>query len=250
MRWRAPRLCVLTTFAHFILDSLATSQSGTDALSTTQHQKRVVSRPINSCPDNNAFAESRCVSSGVRTYVVSCRRTKYATVRGVRRPSGTEKYSRQGSCEDTEICILKQWTETYYPGYFDYNFLAYCVSIENFLRLAELVTGSLAQQLNFAEAELPQGQGNNGAVQAVLAGPDGNTSLVASQLTISAQTKKEMYNLDMWGTMANGYQQCTQCSSIGLDQIPAGTQRIAVNARLSDLDSGTGGIMYLAEVPF
>ena len=83
------------------------------------------------------------------------------------------------------------------------------------------------------------------AVQAIVAGPDGKKSLSVSKLSIAAQSRKVMFNADLWATVPGGWNECSNCARVSLDKLPTGTERLVVNVRAVGTEAG----IYLAEIP-
>ena len=121
---------------------------------------------------------------------------------------------------------------------------AYCVSTNNFVKIVQdqLTDSNAATRVaNFKAAGSQSGY----AVQAVVTGLDNASCVFVQSLVIQAQSYSTMWDTQIWRTLNNGVNQCTECASIGIGPVPVGTQRIKVNIVLKD---ATEVLLYLASV--
>lgn len=88
----------------------------------------------------------------------------------------------------------------------------------------------------------------NWTLEAVLAGTDDTTALNASNLDMEAQTYDTVFNVPIWRTVAGGLSECTNCSSVALEQFPLSAPRVKVDVVLPA--SVTAGFLYLASVAY
>ena len=204
-----------------------------------REQKRALPRSINTCPTTtDEFLTSYCTRNTIRSYAVECSRM-YRSERGPR--AGIVPSS--GSCEEDEICMETKMASDIGWGIRSFD-QARCVLLTNYARFIGL-KNDLAEQGHISAIGSASGLSNR-VVQAVLSELDGNTALNATELSIAAQGKHRVYNVELWGTLPGGWKQCRHCASIGLDRVPKGAKRIAVSALLPD--SVPGGEIYLGEI--
>ena len=83
-------------------------------------------------------------------------------------------------------------------------------------------------------------------VEAVMTGLDNATSLFAQSLQIQAQTAETLHDVQMWRTLVNGSDECSNCSSVRIQPLPVGTQRVKVNVLLEG--AVAVGLLYLATI--
>ena len=83
-------------------------------------------------------------------------------------------------------------------------------------------------------------------VEAVMTGLDSTTSVYAESLQIQAQTAETLHDTQTWRTLVNGSSECSNCSSIAIQPVPTGTDRIKVNVILEG--AAAAGLLYLASI--
>jgi len=81
-------------------------------------------------------------------------------------------------------------------------------------------------------------------VAALLTTSDSLTLIKAQNLEIQAQKADSVGNVPLWRTLNAGDQQCNDCSSVGLLDVPTGTERIKVHVELAA--PARSGLLYLA----
>ncbi len=194
--------------------------------SVSTKQKRETSRPLNVCYFNQQFHRSDCRRHvNPQAYSVGC------TI-------GGSHPGYVGSCASNEICV---------DGLQGAGALhtAFCVSTENFVRIAKdwltHETTPAAIHVGFH----PQA-GSQYTVEAVMTSFDSHTTVVAASLEIEAQTSETRSNVPSWRTLNGGTNQCNMCASVQIANVPTGTQRIYVHV---DLQAATvGGLLYLTQI--
>ena len=204
--------------------------------SNSDHEKRAMSRPIRDCPPNHDFLFSRCSRfHSIQQWSLVCRpRERVAHGNGL----------HWGECERGEICIEARSVVNHARmGY--QTSTAWCVSIENFVPLAKLLAKG-----KFSGASIETGfhpaTGQEYSVAAVLAAPDGRTPLKAQSMEIQAQKAEMKGNRQVWSTLNAGDNQCTNCASVEILDVPDETQRIQTHVEVKS--DTTGGMLFLASV--
>lgn len=120
--------------------------------------------------------------------------------------------------------------------------MAYCVEQQNFVPLAQLLAGletSGSVQTGFSAAA-----GVQSSVAALLTTSDSLTLIEAQKMEIQAQKADSVSNVPLWRTLDAGDQQCNDCASVGLLEVPVGTERIKVHVELAA--PARSGLLYLA----
>jgi hypothetical protein len=170
------------------------------------------SHPMNVCPDpTTSFAASYCVRDrGPRALAYACNN-----------PRGWIDFP-DGSCNDDEICVDTIDTE---------NQLAYCVSHENWVRIAFNQAGGDAVAGDQVTV-LPEGSPNlpiNTVVQAVTITPDDLTWVVDANIAMNSMNCAKS-GLSQWNTCSGIYEMtsCTNCPETNPVVVPAGTNQISV----------------------
>ena len=79
-----------------------------------------------------------------------------------------------------------------------------------------------------------------------MTGLDNTISVYARSLQIQAQTVDTLHDTQTWRTLVNGSSECANCSSVAIQPVPAGTDRIKVNVILEG--AAAAGLLYLASV--
>lgn len=198
--------------------------------------KRTASRPIRDCPDGHDFLFSRCSRfHSVAQWSLVCRARP-----GV--PAGSAL--QWGECRADEICVEgRSGVHREREGYYASN--AWCVDQENFVQIARLLANGRSTGGSVQTGFRPT-TGQQYSVQAVLAQSDSRTPLIAQSLEIQAQTTDLVGNVQTWRTLNAGDNQCNNCASIGILEVPDGTQRIKTHI---EVKPGTiDGLLYLASV--
>ena len=80
----------------------------------------------------------------------------------------------------------------------------------------------------------------------MITGLDKRTSAFAQSLQIQAQKAERLHDTQAWSTLVNGSNECSNCSSVHIQPLPAGTQRVKVNVLLEGAVSA--GLVYLASI--
>ncbi|CAF9923758.1 hypothetical protein IMSHALPRED_006010 [Imshaugia aleurites] len=209
------------------------------SLAVTNHQtKRTTrSREIDyGCPVGSVFDHSFCVtrSTSLKAYKVSCR------VRGRRTYGQPPVVYVAGSCAENEYCVQGGAIMSFNPIAFDRSTRAFCIQTEDFVNVALAgVNAGTTATYNAATS-------GTFAVDAVLAQPNGETSLFAQSMSIHAQTYSAFFNTEVWGSLPGGDNQCNNCGEIDISPIPAGTKRIKIDVTLP---AGVGrGLLLMAVV--
>ena len=175
---------------------LPTSQESLD--------KREISRALDSCldPSFSHFRFSYCNRRvGPQAYQIRCRN-----------PNTNHLRIENGVCSSSEICVDRALPRHEHRRAIS-RLVAYCVSMQNFVRLANIVL----QHPVTAYSPFHELPGRDGyAVEAVMTSLDNTTSVFAQNLTIQAQAKDEISNTQLWGTLVNGSNTCNNCAAIRL----------------------------------
>ena len=113
----------------------------------------------------------------------------------------------------------------YYPGYEE----AYCVSQEDFVRIAQTKVGSSAT-VGASQVCLPStGVGSSQyAFKATLTSSDVSQAVDAASPQIKARKSLHVHEHILWQTLPGGSSQCTNCGRAILDPVPDETQSIAL----------------------
>ena len=156
-----------------------------------------------------------------------------------------KQVTTSGDCADTEICV-----DGFRPRDLPYGPLhrvAYCVDISNFVRIAKDNTAaeSAVPQVVMTDVEALK-TGQIWTVQAVMTEADNMTSLLAESLEMQAQTYTILSNMQLWHTMIGGSAACAECSSVALQQVPIGAQRIKADVILPTATAV--GLLYVVSV--
>ena len=122
---------------------------------------------------------------------------------------------------------------------------AWCVEAQSFIPLAKLLANGESSGAAI-ETGFHAATGKHYSVAAVLAAPDGRTPLKAQSLEIQAQKAEMMGDTQVWSTLNAGDNQCTNCATVEILNIPDETQRIKTHV---EVKSGTAnGLLFLASV--
>ena len=84
------------------------------------------------------------------------------------------------------------------------------------------------------------------AMEAVMTGLDHKSSVFTQSLNMQAQTLDVDKGMRLWRTLDHGTNQCTDCSSLALEALPIGTQRVKVDVVMKVATAV--GLLYLASV--
>ena len=113
----------------------------------------------------------------------------------------------------------------------------------NFLTIAMYLkneeTGSGVQAGFHAEA------GKQYSVEAILTSSDSRTLMEAQSMEIQSQKADRIGNVETWRTLNAGDSQCRHCATVGILNVPAGTQRVTAHEVMPEV---VGGMLYLASV--
>ena len=115
----------------------------------------------------------------------------------------------------------------------------------------EATASQLARTRISGEGE-EQGEGGEGveksiAVQMVLTGENPTDMLMAESMQIQAQSVNELFGAVSYTTLDGGLNACQQCSSIGVQLVPARTEHWTLDVLLSP---GTSGRLLLVEFAY
>ena len=205
-----------------------------DPSAPVSNRKRALSQPIDACPIDMSFVSSRCIRSrSAQAWSLVCKSPDH----GFRRITW-------GECGSHEICVDgRVFSKPQDGGLME--FAAWCVSQANSIRIyVDAATGQTVP------SQVKMGYHPNLAAsystQAILTDLNGRQMAVAADLGIQAQASRQIGNVPSWGTLLNGVDQCTNCSAVGLMAVPAGTQRITVQARL--MPGSESALLFLASV--
>lgn len=198
--------------------------------------KRTESRPIRDCPDGHYFLYSRCSRfHSIAQWSLVCRaRQGFAAGSGL----------QWGECRTGEICVegrsaVHQEDEGYYAS------TAWCVGKENFIQISKSLANGRSAGGSIQTGFHP-GVGKQYSIEAVLASSDSLTPLIAQSLEIQAQTADIVGGVQAWRTLNGGDNQCSNCASVGISNVPVGTQRVRTHL---EVKQGTvDGLLYLASV--
>lgn len=203
------------------------------------NQKRAPPRAIYSCPPLYLAVRSVCNRNiSPQAYITQC--IKIGSVIFV------DQVRVGGNCARHEICI--DGVEHPHPAPGELVETAYCVSAQNFVRIAQdqraHLTPSSTTNAVFT-AQYHPGSGRH-IVEAVMTGLDARQSVFASTLRIEAQSFIMASSGPVWRCLLGGLFECSNCSSMGFFPVPDGTQRIQVAVTLPAMVAG--GLLYLASV--
>ena len=129
-------------------------------------------------------------------------------------------------------------------GYIDS--IAWCVSRLNFVQLPSKRFLSAGRTGESVQVGFEGGPGAQYSVEALLTSLDSNTLVRAQSMEILAQTADVDGDSRFWRTLNAGSQQCSQCSTVGILSVPAGTERIRGHVELKP--QAEEGILYLTSV--
>ena len=188
--------------------------------------KRDIARSQETCPDRTSwFARSYCnrqVSPLQNSFIIECDDPDTSTV---------------GVCLPNEICVDGIRAGPQSPV------VAYCVSVENFVKIAadkasQGFTGTLPGEAADWEQKYL-------AVEAVLTGADANSpALYAERMEITAY---DAFGIPTGGDAGkNVCTGATTCASIGLQPLPQGTKEVGVDITLPV--GSVGGSLWLPVV--
>ena len=123
--------------------------------------------------------------------------------------------------------------------------IAYCVSTDNFVRLAPSVLDQEAGSKGTAVGVISAARSLHDA-EVVMTGLDHQTSVVATRLNIEAQTSQLVHEMPVWRTLVGGKFQCENCASVVIAPVPTGTKRLYFNAQLPA--GAKEALLYLVSV--
>ena len=147
-------------------------------------------------------------------------------------------------CKSNEKCFDRVLFDNsvWYPEGF--RFTASCINDEDFMYVFK--EGVEKPETLFVNHPIYQFFKNDAsATEAIVTSLDGNDSLLATSLSITAQESSTMYNVQLWGSLPNGRRQCTNCASISLWPLPDATQRLRLDVKLPE--GSNGGRIYFSE---
>ena len=149
----------------------------------------------------------------------------------------------QDRCATTEICVGSEEGDGSTP------LQAHCVSTNDFVAIGPNPSSSNGQQTVSSgvvtagfDPSSRAGNGKQVAIEAVLTHADRRTSLFATSHVMQAQ----WYNATrgIWRTVAQGSNNCIECSSLRLEPFPSTAQRVKVSVVLPE--SMPAGLLWLA----
>ena len=208
----------------------------------TLHQKRDQSRRMNTCTGAHAgwlFIVSACATySNSRAYEIWCEPPN--TVFSGLPDTLHYGYSTiiKGQCHPHETCINSNPpTEGLGADYGIGN--AFCVSMQNFVNIAQRELGSMgvidvSLRNNAVEA---RSSSSTLAAAAILTGETDSTPLVAKAISISAFGEWPARD-----SVLNDTALCANCSSVVLDPVPVDAQKLRAGAFL---ELGAQGKLWL-----
>ena len=226
-------------------------------MDSTALQKRNIARPILCSYRNVPTMYSLCDFTDDNPLWASFSR-------GIFSPGSPRAYScytspmrrpKAGFCSQNELCVQgppqawalrEPWTvrqNTLSGGDHSRRWpRAYCVSHSNFVKVA---FDGLEQIDDWARAQASVMQSSKAqTVAAVLTNPSGVWAVRAPSLEMVAQSSDTAYGVRMWRTLSGGLSRCKECSHVEIQSVPAGTQRIIIEAALTP--ESAGGRLYLA----
>ena len=219
----------------FDLSSRFTTLHHHETTPSTDLRKRAASTPINECPTRYSFLYSRCSRNhSPQAWSLICRAQAGAL-------SGNTL--TWGTCEPTELCVDgKPSADTDERGFVEST--AWCVDQQNFIKISNLLA-------NGEEAETVQMgfnavAGTQYSVEAILTTLDSENLIKAQSMEIQAQRVDVIGNVQSWRTLNAGNQQCSNCASVGILDLPIGTQRIITHIEL--MPETVNGLLYLMSV--
>lgn len=151
-----------------------------------------------------------------------------------------------GECENTEFCVdgISRAVSPTLSGDPVVRRTAVCVEITDFLSLAMQLkneeTGSAVQAGFHAEV------GKQYSVEAILMSSDSRMLMEAQSMEIQAQKADRVGTVETWRTLNAGDSQCRHCATVGILNVPAGTQRITAHVEV--MPEVVEGLLYLASV--
>ena len=154
-----------------------------------------------------------------------------------------------GECEESEICVDGVNWRNFNFMYHGLRHTAYCVSMNNFVEIAIERTKAAQKDASAVEASsgVRPGMPQAGyAMEAVMTGLDHKTSIFTQSLNMQAQTLDVDKNTHVWRTLDRGTTQCTDCSSLAMESLPIGTQRVKVDVVMKAATAV--GLLYLTSV--
>ena len=226
----------------------ATGQDASDRMTILHHhhhdsfhgnQKRDRSRLMNYCPHGHDWlGESHCTrqfsnaNQSPQGVAIMCTFVGHA---------GPQFYAHQTACLPNEICVQKN----YAPPYGQNLHVAYCVSTDNFVKIAQDHLTHATTPANVQQNVGPvRTVGKTPySVQAVMTTLDTRAVITVARLEITAQKRAIVHEAPLWVPVEGGKQQCSDCASVEIPTVPAGTQRVDVHVGLR---KGTvAGLLYL-----
>ena len=192
----------------------------------TQHNRRSVSRAIDSCPHSLEFLTSRCIrSQSARTYSVVCR--ALPNIHGGRS-------IHWGACDPHEICIDGQVTRDHEPHR---PATAWCVGQDSFVKIA-LTTNSTMSTPFTIQASFRSIKGFQHSVGALLTSQESDKAVEGRMIEIQAQKVDVLGNVRSWRTLRKGLSWCRDCPSLDLMAVPDMTERIKTGVELKKNSTG------------
>lgn len=150
-----------------------------------------------------------------------------------------------GECKSTEFCINGRSTRTVHSrGYVEST--AWCVEVENAIEFAGILVGGKKGRLGSVQVDFNAAAGTLRSIEAVLTTPDRRSSIKARSMDIQAQRTDVIGNVQSWRTLKAGDQRCSNCASVGIVNVPIGTQRIKAHVEL--MPQTSNGLLNLVSV--
>ena len=140
-----------------------------------------------------------------------------------------------GECGGNEICI-----DGVHPSGQEFA-TAYCVYTDNILQVLKQNVHRYSHEFT-RTWNIPYGN-RHLAVGAVLTGVDSKTPLNATSISLQAQSRKEIFDAVSYTTLDGGLAACTDCQSISMQSVPAGTSAFRVSV---GLEEGVDAKLFLA----
>ncbi|MCJ1259231.1 hypothetical protein MMC24_007067 [Lignoscripta atroalba] len=212
-----------------------------DTRSSSSSLKRDISRPLNDCAADNPgyiFLESTCEpSEGLQAYDIVCERV---ILLGPGCAIFHDQIAIYGNCAPHEICVE------------GHGNTAYCVSTENFVKIAEShVAGAGTQATGSIRIPAPESGASAGqhavvAANAVLTGENATMRLEAQSMKLWAlHGNLVTADYPILQTVLNGTAACENCSSVELQPVPETADVLVANVLLK----GAGpGVLYLTTI--
>ena len=151
---------------------------------------------------------------------------------------------RWGQCGEGEVCIEGRPREAGIDQNWEWlQETAWCVETLNFISILSKSKGRSGSFMGQIEAGVEGEDGSGYLVEALLTSKDSKRLLDAQWIEILAQRHGSGGS---WQTLNQGDSRCFGCSSVKLDGVPRGTERIVADVKL--MPGITEGLLYLASV--